>query len=846
MKQIAVTSLDPNAEYFISVRAIDADGLESEWSLPLRHTTGAALFSDGDAPANSPEPTTLGGLRQIFVKWDRTDNGDIVEYEVHCVKSTAAPALPPTAGDPETLLATTASTMVAATAEPDGTPFQYQPDGVENTPENANIKQNYWFSIIATDADGPSPSPSAWVAGAMDRTAAGDIVAGAVTAELVDAVIAFAGIFKLRGDLITISPPTVAEDGELEGGIIVFDPANPANKIIQLHPYGSYFRGSIEADILTILQDFELQGTGALQSGASMKIANGVSDPDKAAVIVGSVPTVDNLPPVPTGYTSRGMCHDESTGLILRVLERISTKTAFLEKINMTTGTSSVIALGHPPIGDLSTPDGIYLQPGGSWTGVGGITSFGGYVYFTVGYYYGVYMSPKWYYYTDNVLVRANLSNGTYVNAVVIYSETGNMSPVGVGLGYTAGATKHVVGYHPRSRNVFFEKADLPMDSPAAPSIPLTNLSTTQAVRNVGVGTFDFGGTDPFLVIQTVAGSYVYRKVVGGTALQFQTTPDTQLSWTGAAYPYSPVNGGIFWHHSKGRFVVNTGDTSLRQFSNYYPPTGDAENWAVKYVNTGVSGKTTRQSPISNVVSLPKRAYLSVTLPAAPQGVTGASVWAGQESTGTPTTFYKHSTDFSARTGVLWNGRDRTGTTIFPPMNNFGGSPGKIFSDIGGFVVNGDGTGDWPYIMPTGSIMMFGGTAEPAGFKLCNGQEVSRTEFAALFNVIGTAFGAGNGTDTFNLPNFTDRFPRQSTPGTRGGANTKTLSLANLPSHSHGLTASYNLNAVASGTGTTRISGWVFGTSADTQRTGSTEAAGSGTAFDNQPAYLGVNFIIKI
>lgn len=56
------------------------------------------------------------------------------------------------------------------------------------------------------------------------------------------------------------------------------------------------------------------------------------------------------------------------------------------------------------------------------------------------------------------------------------------------------------------------------------------------------------------------------------------------------------------------------------------------------------------------------------------------------------------------------------------------------------------------YAMPTGSILPFGGSAAPTGFLLCDGSAVSRTTYATLFAVIGTTYGSGDGTTTFNLP----------------------------------------------------------------------------------------------
>lgn len=57
----------------------------------------------------------------------------------------------------------------------------------------------------------------------------------------------------------------------------------------------------------------------------------------------------------------------------------------------------------------------------------------------------------------------------------------------------------------------------------------------------------------------------------------------------------------------------------------------------------------------------------------------------------------------------------------------------------------------------TGTLFDFAGPAAPEGYLLCGGQAVSRTTFAALFSVIGTAYGVGDGSTTFNLPDFRDR-----------------------------------------------------------------------------------------
>ena len=59
-------------------------------------------------------------------------------------------------------------------------------------------------------------------------------------------------------------------------------------------------------------------------------------------------------------------------------------------------------------------------------------------------------------------------------------------------------------------------------------------------------------------------------------------------------------------------------------------------------------------------------------------------------------------------------------------------------------------------VTPPGVISAFGGSVAPSGWLLCNGQAVSRTTYSALFVAIGTSFGAGDGSTTFNLPGLSN------------------------------------------------------------------------------------------
>jgi microcystin-dependent protein len=92
---------------------------------------------------------------------------------------------------------------------------------------------------------------------------------------------------------------------------------------------------------------------------------------------------------------------------------------------------------------------------------------------------------------------------------------------------------------------------------------------------------------------------------------------------------------------------------------------------------------------------------------------------------------------------------------------------------------------------------MFGGNFAPVGWAMCNGQLLSISEYSTLYAVIGTAYG-GNGTTTFALPNLISRLPVSIGQGAglslyqigqSGGVTDVTLTVANMPSHTHLLTA---------------------------------------------------------
>lgn len=91
--------------------------------------------------------------------------------------------------------------------------------------------------------------------------------------------------------------------------------------------------------------------------------------------------------------------------------------------------------------------------------------------------------------------------------------------------------------------------------------------------------------------------------------------------------------------------------------------------------------------------------------------------------------------------------------------------------------------------MVIGSIYLFAGSTVPNGFLECNGSAVSRTTYAELFESIGTLYGTGDGSTTFNLPDLSGRVALGAssnyTLGSSGGEETHALIESEIPAHYH-------------------------------------------------------------
>lgn len=255
------------------------------------------------------------------------------------------------------------------------------------------------------------------------------------------------------------------------------------------------------------------------------------------------------------------------------------------------------------------------------------------------------------------------------------------------------------------------------------------------------------------------------------------------------------------------------------------PSTTTAFMWFADSANDALKIRNAADSAFITVGTL-SETNLGLALKASPSFTGNVAVAAGSASslslrfTGdTDTGFFKNSAnDFSIVTGGTrrvhfdTNGitiRDRKALRFRDTSNsNFVAlrAPSNAASDItltlpdsdgnANDVLQSDGSGNLsfaalPQAVPTGSVHMMATTTVPSGYLKCNGAAVSRTTYADLFAIVGTAHGAGDGSSTFNVPDLRGEFVRgwDDSRGVDSGRNFGSSQSDQNAQHNHSATA---------------------------------------------------------
>ena len=167
----------------------------------------------------------------------------------------------------------------------------------------------------------------------------------------------------------------------------------------------------------------------------------------------------------------------------------------------------------------------------------------------------------------------------------------------------------------------------------------------------------------------------------------------------------------------------------------------------------------------------------------------------------------------------------------------------------------------------TGEMRMWGGSSAPTAWVLCDGSAISRTTYSVLFGIIGTAFGVGDGSSTFNVPDMRGRMPVGVGTGVGGATEdadggsvpaggsaltarslgewtgSEVISTAQTPAHTH--TSPAHTHTTPGSTTSATAPGQALGGEVHTHVM-STANTGSGTAHTILSPIIAVNYIIKV
>lgn len=347
------------------------------------------------------------------------------------------------------------------------------------------------------------------------------------------------------------------------------------------------------------------------------------------------------------------------------------------------------------------------------------------------------------------------------------------------------------------TRIAFYQDANTLTSSADLTFVSPNNLKLADGNLTVSNGSIDLmsiaGQSAKEVKFYTNAGgaNFASIKAADGMTSNVELTLPSAYPAAGSNYLVADATGNLSWAAAMPAGTVNQ---TLRH---------DATGWTANdfLYNTGTKlgiGNTLVGTPDTVIVDITGDTRITgdliVTGNIDPVAIT-LIPRATDISGALPGTIYYNSTENILKVMNTSNAWNFINTTAYQLPATIG-TAGQVLT------AGADGTASWQTItgggtpsessIPAGAMMPFAGANAPDGWLLCDGSAVSRTgQYAALFAAIGTAYGAGDGSTTFNLPNLGGKFPMGANAtnalGATGGAPSFTLDTANMPAHNHGI-----------------------------------------------------------
>lgn len=786
----------PEGEYDFPVLVNVADDLESLEGVPGRTPIRDGSFinpstlpapvippSDGLVPATAPTNVVVtGGIGALFVRWTPISNKDPVTYDVH---------VSPTAGftpDSTTLALSTMATSLT---------LRQLPTPVGSPPNQAlSYDASYYFRVIPRDLDGAGPT-SAEASGAMVRVTGPDVAAESITGDRIQGG-------TITGDLLsttvvmgsTISTGGLDDEGNLVGarvdlgpdGITTYAPDGVTPVVsFPLDPADDAFIHNAHVSMLSadVKDNLTVYGTNnELAASSTLQLGSGTTSPSTPPTMAASYDTVQ-LDTHTVVASAGGSNQDFNLGSF--ALDPAQITSMCWDSVYFCWQVFQQKSAGFrlwrfAPNGSVfnnaftSSP---WIDDFRGMSKVSGCRN-GWLQKFTDGKWYAwetVTGGGRWGVIPDSWIIQANQ------DPHMDFDESAQLSMLCQN--NVPADTFQVRRFHtvPYVGGV--------IQNAVSDSIATGPASTGRAGSPTGCiyANADFGGNRYAVVTKTYTHVQVWNAGV---------------KYSGAAnYQEWDCNGiplGLGWDGSNFWSVDSGG--RLTKYTGWTWQTEPSTTWVGMSAYDSDATGGNHETPVGTLGNrnAARRSKLTITVPATQDsgGIDDPDQWrvyfARTAGTTVPTaSLMKLVSALGSPTLPQSVSIQADPTGIAPPggiygqagaINTFpGGNPAKILDGAGNVLVDAQGHGS---VGMAGEVRMYGGASAPVGWLTCDGAAVSRTGYAALFAVIGTTFGAGDGSTTFNIPDLRHRYVAGMSPtlvlGQNDGETTESTRTTN---HSH-------------------------------------------------------------